>query len=140
MPRIDFARSKKFARVGCQVRAAPCSEKGARFRETIAISRRYSAGVMEHATPASLAGVITWLATTPEGPFAYFRIPPAILRSTYARHARRLRDANFTRAGQGLARGLSPPEAAPAEILARPCGILIIFPITSRPWKRGRRQ
>lgn len=76
----------------------------------IAISRRYSADVMEHASPASLAGVITLLATTPEGPFAYFRIPPAILRPTYARHARWLRDANFTRAGQGLARGLPPSE------------------------------
>lgn len=90
-------------------------ERGARRGrkcETITISRRYSADVMEHASPVSLASVITRLATTPEGSFAYFRIPPAILRPTCARHARWLHDANFTRAGQGLAGGLPPSRSA----------------------------
>jgi hypothetical protein len=59
----------------------------------------------------SVNSVATWPAATSEGPFAYFRIPTAILRPTCTCHSRQPDNANFTGLGQGLVREPRPDDA-----------------------------
>lgn len=81
-------------------------------------------------------------ATTPEGPFAYFRIPLAILRPTCARHARWFCDAISQGRVQGLAWRLPPSRARPnddrrnSRSTVRNFDNILECAIILRAWKR----